>query len=189
MAEKKLKAKTSVQRRVNERLAWLKEGAKARDAINEHQKLAVVALITEGATLTEIATLDGMPAVSAVYVETYRDAAFAEAIRAARAASATTIVDEAQHELRDAIESGDTDRMSVASAYHKGSLEYASKIAPREFGQLLKLAGADGGALTIQVIDYAKAGGQLVDAEASHATPAVPLQAAQSVEASESDKA
>jgi len=158
--------KTSVQRRVNSRLAWLHKGIGPREAIGPNIKLALVALIEEGATLVEIARMEGMPSVGTVYNAMKNDPQFATDMDAARGASATTVIEEAQHELREALESGDTDRMSMAVGYHRGSLEYAAKIAPREYGQLLKIAGADGGALTVNVVNYGT-GSPLIDVEAS----------------------
>ena len=170
--------RTSVQKRINERKRWLEAGDKSEHAkLTSHQMSAVIRLLEEGATLVEIARYDGMPSVGAVYSQQYADPAFDEAVRAARASAATTALEEAQHELREALESGDPDRMRVASAYHAGTVEYAAKIAPKEYGQLVKLAGADGGALSIQVVSYAieqadksanaVLGGQLESIEAS----------------------
>ncbi len=149
-------AKTSVQRRINERMSWLQAGDKSEHArLTSHQKQAVLRLLSEGATLVELARYDGMPSVGAIYAESYADADFGKAVQAARADSATTALEEAQHELREALESGDPDRMRIAAAYHSGTIEYAAKIAPKEYGQLVKLAGADGGPLSVQVVSYA----------------------------------
>lgn len=144
-----------LQKRLDDRVRWLQAGAASEHrALSEHQKAAVLRLTEEGATLIEIATLEGMPSVSSIYREALADAVFADALNAARAASATTAIEEAQHNLRVAATGKDTDEMIIAASYHRGTLDYAAKIAPKEYGQLVKLAGADGGALTVRVISY-----------------------------------
>jgi len=64
------------------------------------------------------------------------------------------MIDEAQHQLREALETNDPDTMRVAADYHKGTLNYAEKIAPKQFGVMVKHAGADGGQLAIAVVNY-----------------------------------
>ncbi len=174
----------ALKQRQLDRLRWLEAGAASEHtALTEHQKAAVVRLIEEGATLVEVAALSGMPSVSTIYRESFQNEPFAQAMRSARAAAATTFIEEAQDNLRIAASSKDTDAMVIASAYHRGSLEYAAKIAPKEFGQLVKIAGADGGALTIQTINYSATIGN--DGESSaplaRATP-LQVQAAQTEE-------
>lgn len=149
--------KSGVAKRIDARMAWLAKGdVSAHARLTSHQRAAVLRLIEEGATLVELARYEGMPSVSAIYAESYADPQFASDLQAARAASACTVIEEAQSELRDALESNDPDKMRVAAAYHQGSIEYAAKIAPKEFGTLVKLAGSDGGALTVNLVDYAK---------------------------------
>ena len=146
----------TIQRRQLDRLRWLEAGAASEHhKMTEHQKATVLRLTEEGATLVEIAALDGMPSISTVFREAVADATFDAALRSARAANATSSLEEAQQLLREAAQGNDTDKMIIASAYHRGTEAYAAKIAPKEYGQLVKLAGADGGALTIQTISYA----------------------------------
>jgi hypothetical protein len=169
--------RTVVQRRIDARLAWLKAGLPDDGPMTANQKLAVVALISRGATLTEIAAMEGMPSESTIFRATRNDEQFAQDMSEARAMSATVNIDEAQHQLRESLETGDSDAVAMASQYHKATHEYAAKIAPREYGQLVKIAGADGGALTVQVVDYGT-GNRAISTEASRATQtALPLQA------------
>lgn len=149
------KQRSVIASRVAARLAMLHEGV-APTGISPLRKAKIVELIQHGATLTEIETLDGMPRANTIWDECKRDPAFAQAMSEARAVAAASILDEAQHNLRDAAQNNDPDKMRIAADYARGCVAYAEKIAPREFGQLVKLAGADGGALTISVVNYAE---------------------------------
>lgn len=170
---------STISRRTKERIAWLQAGAASHyDRLTEHQRYAVIRLLEEGATLVEIAALEGMPSASSVYREARENPQFADAVQAARAACAATAIEEAQAELREAAAGNDTDRMSIANAYQRGTLEYAAKIAPREFGQLVKLAGADGGALTVNLVNYGT-GNSGNDTDSLARDKAIALQAAQ----------
>jgi hypothetical protein len=56
---------------------------------------------------------------------------------------------------KSATNSSDPDLMRIAEAFHRCAVGYAEKVAPREFGQLVKVGGVDGGALQVQVVSYA----------------------------------
>jgi hypothetical protein len=148
------KAKTIPQQRMEARRQLL-EGSCADETVSEDQKLTIITALSEGAILTEITAIKGMPRASAVWRECERDPTFGDAVRQARVAGAHAILDEAQHNLREAADSGDTDRMRIASLYSQASTAYVEKIAPKEYGPLVKHAGADGGSILVQVVDYA----------------------------------
>lgn len=168
---------TVISRRIAERLESLNKQAMPH-AISDECKAKLIELVQHGATLTEIETLRGMPRANYVWQECKRDPAFGQALQEARVIAAANVLEEAQHHLRDAVESNDPDVMRIASDYARASTAYAEKIAPKEFGQLVKHAGADGGALTVNVVQYAieapaVIGGTLQDESAlTHATPA-----------------
>jgi hypothetical protein len=56
---------------------------------------------------------------------------------------------------KSATNSSDPDLMRIAEAFHRCAVGYAEKVAPREFDQLVKVGGVDGGALQVQVVSYA----------------------------------
>lgn len=129
-----------------------------------------------------------MPSVSTVFREAKLDPAFDSLLQAARAANATASLEEAQQLLRAAASGNDTDKMIIASAYHRGTEAYAAKIAPKEYGTLVKLAGADGGALTIQTINYAAMTGNADEnTDRLARDKAIPLQATEISETPEGE--
>lgn len=149
----KKEARSIAQKRIASRIAMLTQGH-AETRVTDAQKQMIVQLLEHGATFAEIETLAGMPSSVTIWRECRRDAIFAQAVDDARVTSAANILDEAQHQLRQALESNDPDQMRVAAAYAQGCTAYAEKIAPKQFGQLVKHAGADGGALVIQTVNY-----------------------------------
>lgn len=166
---------TTISQRLAQRLEMLRSGQHETSISPEH-KAAIVALVEHGATIVEIEAIEGMPSVVTIWRECKRDEAFGQALQSARVTAAASILDEAHQELRRALDTGDPDTMKIASDYVRGATSYVEKIAPKEFGTLVKLAGADGGALTVQVVDYAKShevqGGSLKYDE-SHAREAI----------------
>jgi hypothetical protein len=158
-------------------LNWCKEHPKFLEAYNackQKQKQMIVALIEHGATVVEIEAMQGMPSAATIWRECNRDPAFDQAMTDARVSSASSILDEAQHQLRKALESNDPDQMRIAAAYAQGATAYVEKIAPKQYGAMLKHAGADGGALSVAVINYAAQDmGKLVDASETLARSAI----------------
>jgi hypothetical protein len=71
------------------------------------------------------------------------------------AQGAEAAIAEAAEVGKAASNSGDPDLMRVAEAFNRCSVSYAEKMAPREFGQLVKLGNPDGGELQLKVISYA----------------------------------
>lgn len=139
--------------------------------VSDKQKLALVKLLREGCTLTGACRRKGMPTMFSVYKAMERDPQFAAAMAQARVLQATSRIDRAQDILDEAITSDDIDKIRGAAVYAEQTTKYAEKIAPRDFGQLVKLAGSDGGALIVQVTQYDQAinGGTLQDTSPSHA--------------------
>lgn len=165
-------SRSVIASRVADRLAMLNDGV-APTGISPLRKAKIIELIQHGATLTEVETLHGMPRANTIWDECKRDPEFSRAMSEARSIAAANILDEAQHNLRDAAQGSDPDKMRIAADYARASLQYAEKIAPKEFGQLVKLAGADGGALTINVTNYAlesnAINGGALESESAHA--------------------
>lgn len=137
--------------------------------LSEDQKVIMLALIREGATMTAVCRRAGMPKLTDIYATCEVDKAFAAALDQARRVQATSRLDRAQDVLDDAVSGGDVDDIRAAAVYATETTRYAEKIAPREYGQLVKLAGADGGALTVQITDYSNATGEVQGAAAAAA--------------------
>lgn len=115
---------------------------------------AIIDLVSHGATLTEVERLTGMPSIAQINRRRRLVPAFDEAIRRAQYDRATAVLDEAHDYLRLCVETGDPDAIRGAEAYVRAATSYAERTAPKEYGALLKHAGADGGPLQVQVMQY-----------------------------------
>lgn len=146
--------KTRMKREMLKRIAALKGSDVRKDGISAECKRAITELIKDGATFSEIADLSGMPSRVAIWDELARDDAWRVEMDKARLAGAMSELDTSHAHLKDAAEKDDIDAIRAAAVYAEQTRAYVEKIAPREFGALVKLAGADGGALTVQVMDY-----------------------------------
>lgn len=128
-------------------------------AVKATAKRRIIYMLEAGATITEIARTQGLPSLHAINDERRRDPEFDAAIRTARVVGLEIKLDLcAEHAEREA-ESRDPDRMRVAQMLSTVMTTYAEKIAPKEYGQLVKLGGGDGGPLAVTVINYAAVNG------------------------------
>lgn len=123
----------------------------------------VVQMFKDGSTSTEIDALPFMPSVVAQLDEQKRNPEFAAAVQEARAYGAKAMLDEANDLARQvavADEDGtiNVDNVRAAEAYARTINGFVEKVAPREYGPLLKLgADADAGAMPIiQIVSFAK---------------------------------
>lgn len=123
----------------------------------------VIQLFRDGATSTEIDASPFMPSVDAQANECKRNPEFAVAVQEARAIGAKAMLDEANDLARQvavADEYGDinVDNVRAAESYARTISGFVEKVAPREYGPLLKLgADADAGAMPIiQIVSFAK---------------------------------
>jgi hypothetical protein len=91
----------------------------------------------------------------AAYATRNADAEFDETVREAMAQGAEAGIAEAVELGKAASISGDPDLMRIAEAFHRCAVSYAEKTAPRQYGQLVKLANPEGGPIEIQVVNYA----------------------------------
>jgi hypothetical protein len=78
--------------------------------------------------------------------------------------------------------------MRIAEMYARQSAMLAEKNAPKEYGPLLKVAGADGGALAIEVISFADAEAKR-RAELAHGTLLADAHAREEANAEEKERA
>lgn len=149
--------KRIASKRIAARVDWLQAGMPEHGRMTPEQKRAVIALVEHGATIVEIETLEGMPSARTIYREKHSDAEFGAALDKAIVMRAAVILDEAHHNMREALETNDPDTVRNGLAFVQAAKEYVERTAPKEYGQLLKLAGHDGGQLSVLTIDYAKA--------------------------------
>lgn len=126
-------------------------------ALTPEMRAAVLRIIGQGATIVELCALKGMPSVTSLWQAVDKDEAFRNEFRAAQAKGAAMVLQEAQELLRDAAEGTkvDTDKVRVAEMYARASQWYAEKFAPKEFGQLVKIAGdAELAAVQVSITKY-----------------------------------
>lgn len=142
----------SVIARNRKRRDAIKGPAKPLDA---HSKALVLRLLNEGATLLGIIERQGVCGYGAVWATVDADPEFAAAMHKATAKGAAALLEEAQQFSAEAADSGDNDRIRAADMYMRCTQAFVEKTAPREYGQLVKLAGdAAQAAITVQVMRF-----------------------------------
>lgn len=165
--------KTSVARARERRDAMLKRKAQDAPTLSDAQRKTILRLIAEGATLSEVFTIRGIASYGSFFAARVADQVYDDDVRRALAQGAEAAIAEAAELSRAAADSANPDDMRVAEAFHRCALSYAEKAAPREYGQLIKLGGVDGGALSIAVVNYAlpapAVGKSLQSSDPSHA--------------------
>lgn len=122
--------------------------------ISPSLKVRVVALLEEGATITEMFRTAGMPSVRSFWRARESDPDFDNACRMAQVRGAEIKLALAMENAEREAESRDPDRARVAQSLCAVTTTYAEKIAPKEFGQLVKLGGDPNAPLAVQVINY-----------------------------------
>lgn len=117
-------------------------------------KERVLWMLEQGSTLTEIARLQGMPCLYAINAERKRDPQFDADIDQARVVGLGVKMDLCAENAEREAESRDPDRMRVAQMLAAVMTSYAEKIAPKQYGQLVKLGGDANAPLAVHVINY-----------------------------------
>jgi hypothetical protein len=124
-------------------------------AVTDAVKARVIELLLSGAFLADIERMPDMPTTSAIAKARTTDAVFDASMAQALAVLADTAIQEsatfARHAASHSLESA-----RVAEIYARSIAALAEKISPKTHGALLKVAGSDGGALTVAVVDYSK---------------------------------
>lgn len=145
----------SIIARNRKRRDAIKGAAKALDAKG---KALVLRMVNEGSTLLEVVRRDGIGSYGAVWAAVDADPEFAAALHKASAKGAAALLEEAQQLAADAADAGDQDAIRAADMYMRCTQSFVEKVAPREYGQLVKLAGdAAQSAITVQVVSFANA--------------------------------
>jgi hypothetical protein len=135
--------------------------AKAGQPIHSTSELKaeICRLLSEGATTREVCDLPSMPARKTLFEWLSADHEFRAHYEEAKVLAAQVIVDEAMDYAREAVESGsgsDHTRARIAESFANVAIKYAEKVAPRQFGQLVKLGNSEGdGPAVIQLVNYA----------------------------------
>jgi hypothetical protein len=123
--------------------------------LDEAGKALVLRLVNEGATLLEAVRREGVGSYGAVWATVDADPAFAVELQKAATKGAAALLNDAQKLSADAAESGDQDAIRAADMYMRCTQSFVEKVAPREYGQLVKLAGdAAQAAITVQVVRF-----------------------------------
>lgn len=147
--------KPNILSRAQDRRTAIKRTQRLPSPLDAATRAHVLELVREGATLAEICTLRGVTSYTRLYHTRSIDPVFDAEVRAAATMGAETAISEAQELSKAAAQEGNPDLMRVAESFARVSMLYAEKIAPREFGQLVKLGNHDGGPLSLQVVNYA----------------------------------
>lgn len=125
-------------------------------AVTAEHKALIIALLESGQTLASILRDNPeVPGAGMIHAARRKDEAFDAAFREARANGAAQRIEEVldySYSVR-----GNKQLAIAASKYADVVLKSAPLLAPKEFGALLKLAGADGEKLTVALVDYAQA--------------------------------
>ncbi len=125
------------------------------DKLTAKQRELVLALLTEGGTITEVCARADIPRIGVVWNTCDADKAFAGQLKEAMTKGAATMLAEAHDNARDAGTSADPDKARIADMYTRCTASYVEKVAPREYGQLVKLAGdADQAALQVSIVSF-----------------------------------
>lgn len=144
----------------------------SRDAaeLSDFDKSEILRGLISGTGITTILKdLPGAPGFGAVIRARRHDAAFDAAYAEARAAGAEVLIDEALDYSFGA--RADKQLSTAAHRYADTILKSAEKLAPKQYGPLLKLAGHDGNALSINVVTFQEKPQQLIDVTAETVEP------------------
>jgi hypothetical protein len=123
---------------------------------NDGLRAEIVRQLIEGATTREVCEQEGFPSRSELFRELRQNENFANAYSEAKVEAPGAILDIAMDYATDA--SGDTDgeRMRMAESYSRVAHAHAAAIAPKKYGQLLKVGNADGdGPLVVEIVSFA----------------------------------
>lgn len=129
------------------------EQADAR--MDADMKARVLALVAAGATITEVCSRVGFTTPVPVWRACDADDKFRNSLREAQARGAATILAEAHDNARDAAIGDDPDKMRIADMYSRTATAFAEKMAPKEYGSLVKIAGdAELAAVQVTITKY-----------------------------------
>lgn len=142
-----------IARNIEARELLTLEQADAR--MDDKAKARVLALVAAGATITEVCSRVGFTTTVPLWRACDADEKFRNALREAQARGAASLLAEAHDNAREAAMSGDADEMRIADMYSRTATAFAEKMAPKEYGSLVKIAGdAELAAVQVTITKY-----------------------------------
>lgn len=121
----------------------------------DETKDLIIEAVAEGAMITELVERNVLPSYHHLWNECKRDTIFDAEYKAAQAKGARLLMNAANEHAQEMLESGDVDQMRCAESFMRVTETFVEKIAPKEFGQLVKLGSDPDAPLAVQVINYA----------------------------------
>lgn len=137
--------------RIRARLAGRK---RQRVEITPEIEAELLQRITEGEFPTDVCVDETMPTYSQLMAHYVTSPEFSERYDMAIAACANANVADAAAFSRAVTEEGDPDSQRIAETYTRAINAAIEKLSPKSHGQLLKVSGAEGGALEVAVVNY-----------------------------------
>jgi uncharacterized membrane protein len=129
--------------------------SRVRQALTADQENYVIEMLAMGATVGEIAAIRNNPSIPDILDHIRKDAPFSHRARQARAEGAAVMLEDAADMLNRAAETGRDDHIKAAAMYHNAVIAHVAKVAPREFGPLLKIAGdAEQDKLSVSIVRF-----------------------------------
>jgi hypothetical protein len=133
-------------------------------ALTEEQKMRILDGIRSGQSLASVLRdNDDLPGARAINALRRKDAQFAADFEAARVEGLETNADEAL-DFAYAVR-GNKALTVAASKYASTVTQIAAALAPKRFGTMLKVAGADGEKLSVALVNYSEPAPHALEAE------------------------
>ena len=124
-------------------------------AVTPDLKAQIIERLHAGQFITDICSDPLMPSLSGVFKARKADADFDALYREGVAACLDAAMTDGAAFAVEQSQLGDDKAQRVADIYSTTMARIAEKLSPSTHGVLLKVAGADGGALTVAVVQYA----------------------------------
>lgn len=125
-----------------------------RAPLSDETKEAALFLVADGMLLTGLVERGVIPSYWHLYEEAERDTKFGEKLKQAQARGARTLLNRAQAHAVEMVNSGDDVQVRAADALMRVTQTFAEKVAPKDFGPLVKLAGDTDAPLQLNVVNY-----------------------------------
>jgi uncharacterized membrane protein len=133
--------------------------SRVRQPLTSAQEDYVIEMLAMGATVGEIAAIRNNPDIADILDHIRKNAPFSQRARQARAEGAAVMLEDAADMLSRAAETGRDDHIKAAAMYHGAVVAHVAKVAPREFGPLLKIAGdAEQDKLSVNIMRFGSDG-------------------------------
>lgn len=124
----------------------------------EH-KAQIIARLQAGEFITDICADDAIPGLAELARQRKADPEFDQAYRDALATCLDVAMADSAAFAQALAQTGDDKAQRIAEIYSNTMARVAEKLSPQTHGPLLKMAGADGGAITVALVQYASKDG------------------------------